>query len=245
MRDATGPGQRTETPIGAPDGREVVAQGLGDRESGVLAGAVGAESGRGEKAHHRGGVHDVGGAVLEQQARDEAAQAVDDPHHIGGKHPLPVFERLLPDDAAGRDSGVVAEDRDVAADLESPAREGIERARVGHVGRDADAPGRGREAAAGRFEALRVEVGEHEPRSLVGERLGERASDAGSCTRDDDDAVPERAHQRRHPARAGRGTRIVPALMRSVRSSRRARGPRGRDSRGAARRPGRSGRDAC
>ncbi len=89
MSVLTQPGQRQETPTVGTLALQLLVQALGDRDDGPLARRVGAVPG--VVAGHRGGVHDVSVAVLEE-VREEGAVTVDDPPHVDADDPPPVVE---------------------------------------------------------------------------------------------------------------------------------------------------------
>ena len=78
----------------------------------MLADVVDAHVRRVQQAGHRGGVDDVAlvGRVLRgglQHHRREHAHAVHHAHQVDAEHPVPVLQRVLPDQPADADTGVV------------------------------------------------------------------------------------------------------------------------------------------
>ena len=97
------------------DQLEILVERLAQAHHRVLADVVNAHVGWREQAGHAGGVDDVatvGGVGLgrSQHHRREQAHPMDHPPHIHTQHPLPVLDRVLPDQATRAHASVVEDE---------------------------------------------------------------------------------------------------------------------------------------
>ena len=135
---------------------------------------------------------DVVGAHVGQ----ERPQAVDDAEQVDPDDPLEVAQRQLCDrEAAAADSGVVAQQMDVAEHLE---RLGGERVHIGfeaRVGRDGEhIDTRSRDLRCGLLQHGAFDVGEHESHAFRREAICQGAPDARGGPGDDRDLSLEVVH---------------------------------------------------
>ena len=90
------------------EGRQLVVQGLGDGNRGVLGGVVGPDPWVGGVASHRRSDHHVSGIAV-NQATEEGVQAMDDAPQIYAQDPLPIVQSVVHDGPAGGHAGVQAD----------------------------------------------------------------------------------------------------------------------------------------
>ncbi len=120
------------------DQGQVLVQRLGQAHHGVLADVVDAHVGRRQQPGHAGRVDDValegriGLGRLQHHGREQP-HAVDHAPEVDAQHPLPIFQRVLPDQPARAHACVVEHEVRRAELLAHLVGQGLHLGCVGHI----------------------------------------------------------------------------------------------------------------
>ena len=182
------------------DQGQVLVQRLADRNDSVLGDVVDTHVGRVQQAGHAGCVDDVAAPArvglrgLQHQRREDA-HTMRHAHQVDADHPLPVLQRVFPDQAAGADAGIVEDEVGRAEVRHRRRAQGLD------LGRFADVQAEGQHLRAqaldlgrGGLQCRVLHIGHHDAHAACGGDAAGLQPEARGRTRDDGHAVLKLTH---------------------------------------------------
>ncbi|MCY1419133.1 hypothetical protein D9M71_347150 [compost metagenome] len=151
-------------------------QRFGQRHHGELGRRIRRHQWARQESPNRGRIDDAGSAALLQQARHEAADAVEHALDVHGEAALEARLRDLPGEAGGHDACVVEQQVDAAEALPGALCQAVDGGRIGDVGGHGEYLGVQRIAQC--LEPLPVDIGKYQAHAHFGCPAREAGADA-------------------------------------------------------------------